>query len=138
MRQPDKLDTQAGAGGSQLSGGEKQRIALSRAFIKKPKLLIFDEATSALDKKNESEVQSSIDRMKRELGAVTTIVIAHRLSTVKNADRIIVLKKGKIVEDGNHSSLLKDHPRGTYAKLVADQENIDTQAAEEQKQDPVS
>lgn len=93
---------------------------MSRAFIKKPKLLIFDEATSALDKKNEGEVQKSIDKMKSELGSVTTIVIAHRLSTIMKADRIIVLKKGKIVEDGDHISLLKNYPRGTYAKLVSD------------------
>ncbi len=85
-RQPDKVNTQTGSGGSQLSGGEKQRIALSRAFIKKPRVLIFDEATSALDKKNEQEVQKSIESMKQELGKVTTIVIAHRLSTVRNAD----------------------------------------------------
>lgn len=80
---------------------------MSRAFIKKPKLLIFDEATSALDKKNEAEVIKSIDTMKKELGQVTTIVIAHRLSTVVNADQIIVMKKGKIAESGNHKTLLK-------------------------------
>jgi ATP-binding cassette subfamily B (MDR/TAP) protein 1 len=113
------MDTQTGAGGSQLSGGEKQRVALSRAFIKKPRLLIFDEATSALDKKNESEVQKSIDLMKKELGSVTSIVIAHRLSTVRNADRMIVMKKGRIIEHGTHESILRDYPKGTYAKLVA-------------------
>jgi len=92
------LKTNVGQGGGQLSGGQKQRIALSRAFIKKPKLLIFDEATSALDKKNEMEVQKAIEDMKKELKSVTTIVIAHRLSTVRQADHIIVLKKGKIAE----------------------------------------
>ena len=90
--------------------------------------MIFDEATSALDKKNEAEVQKSIDMMKKDLGQVTTVVIAHRLSTVRNADTIIVLKKGKIVEVGNHDTLLRQHPNGTYAKLVADQEKVDANA----------
>lgn len=67
---------------------------MARAFIKKPKLLIFDEATSALDKKNEAEVQKAIDGMKKELGKVTSVVIAHRLSTIRNADKIIVLRAG--------------------------------------------
>ena len=75
---------------------------MSRAFVKKPKLLIFDEATSALDKKNEAEVMKAI-----ESGKVTTIIIAHRLSTVVNADHIIVMKKGKIAEFGNHKTLLE-------------------------------
>ena len=79
---------------------------MARAFIKKPRLLIFDEATSALDKVNEAEVQKAIDKMKGELGQVTTLVIAHRLSTIKNADTIIVMNKGKIVEEGTHDSLL--------------------------------
>jgi ATP-binding cassette subfamily B (MDR/TAP) protein 1 len=83
-----------GAAGSQISGGQKQRVAIARAFIKSPKILIFDEATSALDKKNEAEVHASIDAIRKELGAVTTIVIPHRLSTIKNAERIIVLKRG--------------------------------------------
>jgi ABC-type multidrug transport system fused ATPase/permease subunit len=99
---PDGINTNVGVGGGQLSGGQKQRIALARAFIKKPRVLIFDEATSALDKVNEAEVQRAIDDMKRELGSVTSIVIAHRLTTVMNADRIIVMKKGRIAEDGNH------------------------------------
>ena len=93
-------------------------MAIARAFIKNPKILIFDEATSALDKKNEADVQASIDAIRKELGAVTTIVIAHRLSTIKNADKIIVLKKGKLTEIGNHESLLRDAPDGIYAKLV--------------------
>lgn len=82
-------------------------------------MLIFDEATSALDKTNEAEVQRAIDQMKKELGEVTTIVIAHRLSTVRNADRIIVLKKGKIAEDGDHETLLQNYPSGIYAKMVS-------------------
>ena len=124
--QANGVHTEAGAGGSQLSGGEKQRVALSRAFVKKPKLLIFDEATSALDKRNEAEVTKSIEQMKKELGSVTTIVIAHRLSTVVGADTIIVMKKGRIAESGDHKSLLAKG--GTYAKLVATQEAVDQEA----------
>ena len=83
---------------------------MARAFIKKPKVLIFDEATSALDKKNEAEVQKAIDEMRKELGNVTTIVIAHRLSTVREADKIIVMKKGRVTEEGNHDELLANYP----------------------------
>jgi ABC-type multidrug transport system fused ATPase/permease subunit len=78
----------------------------------------LDEATSALDKKNEKEVQQAIDRIRTELGSITTIVIAHRLSTIRNADNIIVMKKGKIIETGNHDSLLANYPEGTYANFV--------------------
>ena len=117
------METNVGANGGQLSGGEKQRIALARALIKKPKLLIFDEATSALDKKNEAEVQAAIDEMRRELGgSVTIVVIAHRLSTIKDADRIIVMKEGRLAEDGTHHSLLADFPNGIYSKFVSEQE----------------
>lgn len=85
-------------------------------------MLIFDEATSALDKTNEAEVQKAIDQMKKELGGqVTTLVIAHRLSTVEKADRIIVLKKGRIVQDGNHETL-KNEKDSIYAKMVSEHE----------------
>ena len=119
-RYPNGINQNVGAGGGQLSGGQKQRIALARAFIKKPRVLIFDEATSALDKVNEAEVQKAIDQMRKELGSVTTLVIAHRLSTVKDSDRITVMKKGRIAEDGNHESLLANYPNGIYAKLAKD------------------
>lgn len=83
----------------------------------------MDEATSALDKRNEADVQASIDKIRKELGSVTTIVVAHRLSTIRNADKIIVMDKGKIVAEGTHEGLLRDHPQGLYAKFVKDQEN---------------
>lgn len=96
-------------------------MAIARAIIKNPKILILDEATSALDKKNEKIVQRAIAKIKAELGQVTTIVIAHRLSTIKDADKILVMQKGKIIESGNHYSLLEEYPKGTYAKLVGSQ-----------------
>ena len=114
---PNTINENVGAGGGQLSGGQKQRIALARAFIKKPKMLIFDEATSALDKANEAIVVSAIDALKAKLGAVTTLVIAHRLSSVRTSDNIIVMKKGRIAEQGTHDQLVAMN--GIYAKLNA-------------------
>jgi len=132
---PDGINLMVGTSGGQLSGGQKQRVAIARAFIKKPKILIFDEATSALDKKNEAEVQKSIDSIRKELGQVTTVVIAHRLTTVRNADTILVMKKGKIIEKGNHDSLLRDFPTGLYAKLVREQDNADEGNAANNKEE---
>jgi ABC-type multidrug transport system fused ATPase/permease subunit len=93
-------------------------MALARAFIKKPKLMLFDEATSALDKRNEAQVQAAMDKMAIEQKGITSIVIAHRLTTIRHADKIIVMKKGKVVEQGSHNELLENHPKGVYAKLV--------------------
>lgn len=138
-KNPKGMNAMVGVGGGQLSGGQKQRIALARAFIKKPSMLIFDEATSALDKRNEAEVQNAIDHMKQELGkAVTTIVIAHRLTTVRKADRIIVLKKGSIAEDGDHDSLLRDYPDGVYAKLANIQKAADEKEAADQSKSQIN
>ena len=110
--------TLVGERGMQVSAGQKQRIAIARALIKHPKIIIFDEATSALDSKNEKEVQNAIDNIiKKEL--VTIIIIAHRLSTVKNADNIFVLKNGKIIEEGNHQKLI--NKKGEYFKLIENQ-----------------
>lgn len=125
------MNENVGAGGGQLSGGQKQRIALARAFIKKPKMLIFDEATSALDKANEAIVVQAIDALKARLGAVTTLVIAHRLSSVRSADNIIVMKKGRIVEQGSHDELVKISG-GVYAKLNAQDEAASKKDAEKQ------
>lgn len=124
-RLPDKLDTVVGAQGGKLSGGEKQRIALARAFIKNPKILILDEATSALDRQNEEEVQEAIDNLKNGDLKITTIVIAHRLSTIRYSDKIVVLKDGKVAEEGDHDSLLKNYPKGVYSDLVSTQEKLE-------------
>ena len=124
-RLPEGLDTIVGAQGGQLSGGEKQRIALARAFIKDPKILILDEATSALDRQNEEEVQEAIDNLRNGDANITTIVVAHRLSTIKNSDKIVVLEEGKIVEEGNHHTLLRQYPNGLYSRLVSTQEKAE-------------
>lgn len=105
MELPDKYDTIVGEKGTKLSGGQRQRISIARALLKNPPIMILDEATSALDNESEVLVQDAIERLMKNR---TTFVIAHRLSTVRNADRILVLDKGKIVQDGKHEDLLKD------------------------------
>ena len=100
---PDGLDTQVGEHGVRLSGGQKQRIAIARVFLKNPSLLIFDEATSALDNQSEALVQEAMEKLCRNR---TTVIIAHRLSTVKHADVIYCLRAGKVVEHGTHAALL--------------------------------
>ncbi|HKB45066.1 MAG TPA: ABC transporter ATP-binding protein [Chitinophagaceae bacterium] len=105
------LDTTIGEGGLKLSGGEKQRISIARALLRRPKLLLFDEATSALDSLTEEEITDTIREISNE-GNQITILIAHRLSTIMHADRIYVLEKGDVVETGNHDSLLDE--KGLY------------------------
>ncbi|SEQ06358.1 ABC transporter ATP-binding protein [Flavobacterium urocaniciphilum] len=111
---PNGIETNIGDGGGKLSGGQKQRISIARAVLKNPPIMILDEATSALDTESEKLVQDAIEKMMQNR---TSIVIAHRLSTIQKADNIIVMQKGKIVEQGNHNDLLAKN--GTYAKLVA-------------------
>lgn len=115
---PDRFQTQVGERGIQLSGGQKQRIAISRAIVKNPSILLLDEATSALDAESEKSVQEALDRV---MVGRTTIVVAHRLSTIRNADTIAVVQEGKIVETGCHEDLISN-PNSVYASLVHLQE----------------
>ncbi len=111
---PQGLETQIGENGVKLSGGQRQRIAIARALIRDPRVLILDEATSALDTVSESLIQEALDRLVQNR---TTFIVAHRLSTVRKADRIVVLEKGKIMEVGSHEQLLKN--QGLFAILHA-------------------
>ncbi|XP_013220507.2 ATP-dependent translocase ABCB1 isoform X1 [Ictidomys tridecemlineatus] len=113
MKLPHKFDTLVGERGAQLSGGQKQRIAIARALVRNPKILLLDEATSALDTESEAVVQVALDKARE---GRTTIVVAHRLSTVRNADVIAGFDDGVIVEKGNHDELMKE--KGVYFKLV--------------------
>ena len=101
-----------GERGVKLSGGQRQRIAIARAVLKDPAVLVLDEATSSLDNESERLVEAALERL---LVGRTTLIIAHRLSTVQRADRLVVLEKGKIVEQGSHSELLRRG--GIYARL---------------------
>jgi len=111
---PDKYDTVIGEHGVKLSGGQRQRIAIARAILKDAPLLIFDEATSSLDTNLEKEIQFSLEKLMK---MKTTFIIAHRLTTIRNADRIIVLSNGRIVEQGSHNKLFQQ--KGEYSKLYA-------------------
>jgi len=101
------LDTRIGEGGLKLSGGERQRLAIARALLREPDILIFDEATSSLDTETEKEITRTIDEIIQRRPRFVTLLIAHRLSTVAGADRIVVLKKGQVVEQGSHQELLR-------------------------------
>jgi len=114
---PDGFDTEVGERGVMLSGGQKQRITIARAFLKNPSILIFDEATSALDSKSEQSIQQAMHQLIQHR---TVFIIAHRLSTVINADWILVLHRGKIIEQGTHPQLLEK--KGAYADFYRRQQ----------------
>ena len=122
-RLPEGYDTKVGERGLKLSGGEKQRVAIARTILKAPPILILDEATSALDTATEQEIQTALERVSRNR---TALVIAHRLSTVVNADSIIVLQDGEIAEQGTHGELIQRG--GLYAAMWDRQREADEAA----------
>ncbi|XP_022141195.1 ABC transporter B family member 13-like isoform X3 [Momordica charantia] len=123
-RMPNGYETHVGDRGVQLSGGQKQRVAIARAILKDPSILLLDEATSALDAASEKQVQEALDRL---MEGRTTIIVAHRLTTIRDADRIAVLKNGRVVEIGSHDSLLKN-PNSVYKQLVNFQQETTVQS----------
>ncbi|CAF4914958.1 unnamed protein product [Rotaria sp. Silwood1] len=123
MQLPDKYETLVGERGVQLSGGEKQRIALARALVKQPILLLLDEATNALDSANEQIIQEALDKACKDR---TTIVIAHRLATIQNAHRIYVLNDGHIIEQGTHETLMAQEG-SQYRKMMKAQQEERTE-----------
>ena len=121
MNFPDGYDTQVGERGGRLSGGERQRISIARALIGNPRILILDEATASVDTQTEYEIQEALER---RVAGRTTFAIAHRLSTLKNADRLLVIERGRIAEVGTHEELLSKE-EGVYRNLV----NMQTEMA---------
>lgn len=117
MALPDGYDTVIGEGGASLSGGEKQRISIARAIMKDAPVIILDEATANVDPENEQELMAAIDVLTREK---TIFMIAHRLKTVRNADRILVVDSGRIVQQGKHEELMREE--GIYKRFVQSRE----------------
>ena len=120
MKLPKGYDTEVGEGGSTLSGGEKQRISIARAILKEASIILLDEATASLDPENEIHIQEAISQLVKDK---TVIVIAHRLWTVREADQIYVLDKGRVVQHGKHDELLAQSD-GEYRHLWDEQQRI--------------
>jgi len=119
INKPDGYDTEVGERGNRLSGGEKQRIAIARAILRNPRILILDEATSSLDTETEKKIQEALRRLTR---GRTTIAIAHRLSTLRNCDRLFVIDDGRLVEVGTHKQLME--LKGMFYHLVSMQRQL--------------
>jgi ATP-binding cassette subfamily B (MDR/TAP) protein 1 len=111
-----------------LSGGQRQRLAIARAIVKNPKILILDEATSSIDVKSEQQVQMALDKVSQNR---TTLVIAHRLATVRKADNIVVLKNGKVVQQGSHDELMKDEGGAYFGLVTAQQLSVEAETSAE-------
>lgn len=127
VQKPDGYDSQVGEKGSKLSGGERQRISIARAILNNPRILILDEATSSVDVETEKRIQQAISNL---TAGRTTFAIAHRLSTLRNADRLVVLEKGQIVEQGTHTELMEK--KGVFYKLVETQKQTSKALSEDQ------
>ena len=119
IQKPDGYDTQVGERGQTLSGGERQRVSIARAILHNPRILILDEATASVDTDTEKQIQDAIARL---IKGRTTFAIAHRLSTLRNATRLVVLKDGKIAEVGTHEELIEK--KGEFCRLVQMQQEI--------------
>jgi ATP-binding cassette subfamily B protein AbcA/BmrA len=116
LAMPKGLDTEVGERGVKVSGGQRQRLAIARAFLRNPKILMLDEATASLDSESEAMVQKALDSLMK---GRTTLVIAHRLSTIVGADKIYFIERGKVTGSGNHTELVTSHP--LYAQYVKEQ-----------------
>ncbi|MGY3037654.1 ABC-type multidrug transport system fused ATPase/permease subunit [Bradyrhizobium sp. USDA 4354] len=121
---PDGLDTMVGDRGVKMSGGQRQRIAIARAFLKDAPILLLDEATAALDSESEEAIREALSRLMR---GRTVVAIAHRLATLRNFDRVVVLRNGKIIEDGSPERLMQGH--GPYRELITQEMSRLAQAA---------
>ena len=124
LKKPDGYDTDVGERGNSLSGGEKQMVSIARAILRNPRILILDEATSSVDVQTEKKIQDALEKLTKNR---TTIAIAHRLSTLRNCNRLIAIKEGKIVEVGTHQELMKK--KGLFYKLITMQREFSAQAS---------